>query len=197
MMIPGFERFQDVWRQPYAPILPWVGFVLSLCVVSYGIHSFVLGAAEQEKVRLESEWVKARHQLTRHKEAKKAKMDLQRVWAVLPLFRDFAPLALGVTEEAKRDQVTLPALSYKTEKTAVPDATKAVLQGTVTGRYEDLRRFLYNLESAEELLFIEDLNLVRSGNVQDQLLTFNIRISTYLRGEHLQAPAPDCYESNQ
>lgn len=42
MMIPGFERFQDVWRQPYAPILPWVGFVLSLCVVSYGIHSFVL-----------------------------------------------------------------------------------------------------------------------------------------------------------
>ncbi|MDR4472703.1 MAG: type II secretion system protein M [Nitrospira sp.] len=133
--------------------------------------------------------MKARQQLNRHKEAKKAKADLQRVWAVLPLFRDFAPLALGVTEEAKRDQVTLPALSYKTEKTSVPDASKAVLQGTVTGRYEDLRRFLYNLESAEELLFIEDLNLVRSGNVQDQQLTFNIRISTYLRGEHLQSPA--------
>ena len=69
-------------------------------------------------------------------------------------------------------------------------AQVGVLQGTVTGRYEDLRRFLYNLESAEELLFIEDLNLVRSGNVQDQQLTFNIRISTYLRGEHLQPPKP-------
>ena len=65
-----------------------------------------------------------------------------------------------------------------------------MLQGTVTGRYEDLRRFLYNLESAQELLFIEDLNLVRSGNIQDQQLTFNIRISTYLRGEHLQSPTP-------
>ena len=57
-------------------------------------------------------------------------------------------------------------------------------------RAEDLRRFLYNLESAQELLFIEDLNLVRSGNIQDQQLTFNIKISTYLRGEHLQSPTP-------
>jgi hypothetical protein len=31
------------------------------------------------------------------------------------------------------------------------------------------------------------LNLVRSGNVQDQQLTFNIRISTYLRGQQLQS----------
>jgi Tfp pilus assembly protein PilO len=190
MMIPGFDRLQQTMRQPYAPILPWVAFVAGLGVLGYGIHTLVLGAAEQEQQRLQTEWVKARQQLSRHKDAKKAKADLQRVWAVLPLYRDFAPLALGVTEEAKRDQVTLPALSYKTEKTSVPDATKAVLQGTVTGRYEDLRRFLHNLESAEELLFIEDLNLVRSGNVQDQQLTFNIRISTYLRGEHLQSPTP-------
>ncbi|MCC2643678.1 MAG: uncharacterized protein K0S45_4091 [Nitrospira sp.] len=190
MMLPGIDRFQQALRQPYAPILPWVAFVGTLIVLSYGIHALVLGAAEQEQVRLDTEWVKARQQLSRHKEAKKAKADLQRVWSVLPLFRDFAPLALGVTEEAKRDGVTLPALSYKTEKTGVPDATKAVLQGTVTGHYEDLRRFLYNLESAEELLFIEDLNLIRSGNVQDQQLTFNIRISTYLRGEHIQSPVP-------
>lgn len=190
MMFPGLDRLQLTWRQPYAPILPWVAFVATLIVLSYGLHALVLGAAQQEQVRLEADWVKARQQLSRHKDAKKAKADLQRVWAVLPLFRDFAPLALGVTEEAKRDQVTLPALSYRTEKTAVSDATKAILQGTVTGRYEDLRRFLYNLESAEELLFIEDLNLVRSGNVQDQQLTFNIRISTYLRGEHLQPPKP-------
>ena len=40
----------------------------------------VLGAAEQEQVRLEADWLKARQQLNRHKEAKKAKADLQRVW---------------------------------------------------------------------------------------------------------------------
>ncbi|HVG01293.1 MAG TPA: type 4a pilus biogenesis protein PilO [Nitrospira sp.] len=191
MTLPGVDRFQQAFRQPYAPILPWIAFVTALMVLSYGLHALVLGTAEQERGRLEGEWVKARQQLNRHKEAKKAKADLKRVWAVLPLYRDFAPLALGVTEEAKRDQVTLPALSYKTEKTGVPNATKAVLQGTVSGHYEDLRRFLYNLESAEELLFIEDLNLIRSGNVQDQQLTFNIRISTYLRGEHIPSQSPN------
>ena len=120
MTFPGPERFQQAFRQPYAPILPWVAFVATLLLLSYGIHTWVLGTAEQERSRLEGEWVKARQQLSRHKDAKKAKADLKRVWAVLPLFRDFAPLALGVTEEAKRDQVTLPALSYKTEKTGVP-----------------------------------------------------------------------------
>ena len=116
MMFPGLERLQQALRQPYAPLLPWVAFVATLVAVSYGVHALVLGTAQQEQTRLEAEWLKARQQLSRHKEAKKAKADLKRVWAVLPLFRDFAPLALGVTEEAKRDQVTLPALSYKNRK---------------------------------------------------------------------------------
>ena len=79
MMFPGLDRLQHALRQPYAPILPWVAFVATLFVLSYGIHALVLGAAEQEQVRLEAESVKARQQLSRHKEAKKAKADLQRV----------------------------------------------------------------------------------------------------------------------
>jgi Tfp pilus assembly protein PilO len=63
------------------------------------------------------------------------------------------------------------------------NTSKGVLQGTMTGRYEELRRFLYDLETAEELVYIEDLELVPSGAQQDQTLTFNIKIATYLRGE--------------
>jgi hypothetical protein len=39
------------------------------------------------------------------------------------------------------------------------------------------------VETAEELVYIEDLELVPSGNLQDHTLTFNIKIATYLRGE--------------
>jgi Tfp pilus assembly protein PilO len=53
----------------------------------------------------------------------------------------------------------------------------------MTGRYEDLRRFLYDVETAEELVYIEDLELVRSDTHQSQMLTFDIKIATYLRGE--------------
>jgi Tfp pilus assembly protein PilO len=101
----------------------------------------------------------------------------------LPVERDFAPLALGITEEAKRNRVILPALSYKTESTPVANTSKGVLQGTMTGRYEDLRRFLYDVETAEELVYIEDLELVHSDSQQDKTLTFNIKIATYLRGD--------------
>ena len=105
---------------------------------------------------------------------------MAQVWAALPEERDFAPLALGITEEAKQNRVTLPALSYKTESTPVRNTSKGVLQGTMSGRYEDLRRFLYDIETADELVYIEDLDLVLSATQQDRL-TFNIKIVTYLR----------------
>jgi Tfp pilus assembly protein PilO len=79
--------------------------------------------------------------------------------------------------------VVLPALSYKTEPTSLANTSKGVLQGTMTGRYEDLRRFLYDVETAEELVYIEDVELVRSEAQQGQTLTFNIKIATYLRSE--------------
>jgi Tfp pilus assembly protein PilO len=180
------SRLHDYLHKPYAPLFPSVGLAALLLLAAYLLHAAVLEPADRERQQLQAAWVSARLQLARHKEAVKTKEDLRQVWAVFPLVRDFAPLALGVTEEAKRDRITLPALSYKTERTAIPDATKAILQGTVTGRYEDLRKFLYNLETAQELLFIEDLNLVRSGNAQDPTLTFNIRIATYLRGDPAQ-----------
>jgi Tfp pilus assembly protein PilO len=53
----------------------------------------------------------------------------------------------------------------------------------MTGRYEDLRRFLHDLETAEELVYIEDLELARPDDQQSQTLTFDITIATYLRSE--------------
>ncbi|MEK6633518.1 MAG: type 4a pilus biogenesis protein PilO, partial [Nitrospirota bacterium] len=135
------------------------------------------------------EWGAARQILAQHREARKARKDVSQVWASLPVERDFAPLALGITDEAKHDHVTLPALSYKTEATTVVNTSKGVLQGAMTGRYEDLRRFIYDLETAEELLFIEDLELASYSYPREQQLTFNIKIATYLRGESVKPAA--------
>lgn len=197
MSAPRSIRFDELMRRPFAPLFPVLALAFLSMMVALLAHAFVLEPTDRERQEVQRAWIAARLQLARHKDALKTKEDLRQVWAVFPLVRDFAPLALGVTEEAKRDRITLPALSYKTEKTDIPDATKAVLQGTVTGQYEDLRRFLYNLETAQELLFIEDLNLVRSGNVQDSTLTFNIRIATYLRGEPSQTIKVDAGAGSQ
>lgn len=177
------DRLSFLLQQPFAPLLPWAGIALGLVFILSLVQRVGVTGAESKRERLEQEWTSTRQLLMRHREARKAKQDLSQVWAVLPAERDFSPLALGISEEAKRDRVTLPALSYKTEPTLVPNTSKGLLQGSMSGRYEDLRRFIYDLETAEELLFIEDLQLTRSGNAQDQTLTFNIKIATYLRAE--------------
>ena len=170
-------------RKPYGTLIPWLVLVLLLAGILSVVHTLGVDGAEQSRTKLELELNRARQEFTHHKEAQKARKDLAQVWSVLPVERDFAPLALGITEEAKRDRVILPALSYKTEPTPVANMSRGVLEGTMTGRYEDLRRFLYDVETAEELVYIEDLELVRSEAPRDQTLTFDIKIATYLRGE--------------
>ncbi len=177
------ERLLLVLRHPIAPLLPLAGVVLCLLMILYFVHDLGAAGAQAKRERLEQEWGAMRQLLINHREARKVRKDLNQVWAVLPAERDFAPLALGISEEAKRDRVTLPALSYKTEPTLVTNTSKGLLQGSMSGRYEDLRRFIYDLETAEELLFIEDLELTRSGSGQDPTLTFNIKIATYLRAD--------------
>lgn len=179
-----------LWQHPFAPLLPWVGVALSLLLMLLLVQDLGVKGAQASRERLENEWAATRQALVYHREARKAKMDLSRVWAVLPAERDFTPLALGISDEAKRAQVTLPALSYKTEPTLVANTSKGLLQGPMTGQYEDLRRFIYGLETAEELLFIEDLELTRAGGARDVLLTFNIRIATYLRGDTGESGLP-------
>ena len=169
-------------RKPYGVLIRPAGMVCLLLAVLWTVNSLGLQSAEQRHAQLSAQWAQARKELQQHQAARRAKQDLAQVWAALPEERDFAPLALGITEEAKQNHVTLPALSYKTESTPVANTSKGVLQGTMSGRYEDLRRFLYDIETADELVYIEDVDLVPSAAQHDHL-TFNIKIVTYLRGE--------------
>lgn len=184
------DRLLFLWQHPFAPLLPWAGIALGLLFVLFLVRNLGVAGAQVSRERLENEWAASRQSLIYHREAKKAKQDLSRVWAVLPAERDFTPLALGIADEAKRDGVTLSALSYNTEPTLVVNTSKGLLQGLMTGHYEDLRWFIYGLETTKKLLFIENLELAQSGGTQDALLTFNIRITTYLRGDTGESSLP-------
>jgi len=177
-------------RKPYGPLIPWIGLALALLSILWLARSLGVESAEQSLAKLEGDWIQIRKAHQFHLEAQRARKDLAQVWAALPDERDFAPLALGITDEAKRNRVILPALSYKTEATPVSNISRGILQGTMTGKYEDLRRFLYDIETAEELVYIEDVDLVRSAERQGQLLTFNIKIATYLKGNSGPSAAP-------
>ncbi len=183
------EMIARLLKQPYATLLPLMVLVGLLSLLFLGLHLFIVVPAQDQLTQLQTDWRAARQRLAQHMDAKRIRSDLAQVMAIFPEKRDFAPLALGITDEAKRNRVSLPALTYKVEKSEVGLAGKAVFQGSVTGRYEDLRRFIHHLETAEELLFIEDLNVVGSPGKQSESVTCTIRIVTYLRGELDEAPA--------
>ncbi len=183
------QRILQWLREPIAPLIPWAGLALLLLAGWVVVEKVALEGAERQRHGLEKEWAAARHTLAHHREGRALRKDLSRVWAMLPSESDFAPLALGISEEAKKDRIALPALSSKTEPTAVAHVHKGVLQGSMSGKYEDLRRFIYDLETAEEPLFIEDLELAKAPGPQSQSPTFNIKIATYLRGDATPLPS--------
>lgn len=176
-------RLVVVLQHPFAPLIPWASVVVALLGMLFLVRDVGVAGVLSTRERLEKDWVATRESLRQHREARKAQKDLGQVWALLPAERDFAPLALGISEEAKRERVTMPALSYRTEPTFVAGMSKGLLRGPMSGRYEDLRRFIHHLETADELLFIEDLELSRSGDPYDDTITFNVKIVTYLRGD--------------
>lgn len=181
----------DSLPKPYLPLVPWAAAAALLSVALAGVHALMAVPAQARLAALEADWAAARSALAQRLEAKQARKDLARVLTVLPGQRDFARLPLAISDVAKRDGVKLPSLSYALEKPGENLATKAVLQGVVAGRYEDLRRFIYHMEASDGLLlFVEDLSVERSsdlkGEQKGRRITVNIRLATYIREENRQ-----------
>jgi Tfp pilus assembly protein PilO len=185
---------RQIMSSPYARLLP-SGAVAGLCCVTWlAGHLLILEPLQQRQAQLETEWSVARQQLAHRLEAKRTIKDLAQFLALLPSSRDFSQLPLAMSEEAKRDNVTLSGLSYTLDKADQLPAVKVAFKGPVTGRYEDLRRFIYHLEASDRLLFIEDLDVGQSATGEKDLkrremMTFTLQISTYIRQGLAPAPA--------
>jgi Tfp pilus assembly protein PilO len=177
----------------YLPLIPWL-VLAAVCGVAWAAtRLLLLGPAEDHLSRVEAERVAVRHQVSRRQQAKETVKDLTRLLALLPTQRDFAELPQTISEQASHSGVILPSLTYSLEKPEGP-ARKALLKGPVTGRYEDLRRFIYNLESGNRLVFIEDLDVTRSVKSERdfqarEAITFRLQMSTYVRKNPASLPA--------
>ena len=170
----------------YIPLVPWLILAVIFGMAWTGMHFFVLRPAEEHLFRTEADRNAVRQQIIRRQDAKETAQDMSRLLALLPTPRDFAQLPLTISEEANHKGVMLPSLSYTLEKSGQELATKATFKGPVTGRYEDLRRFIYGLETSSWLVFIEDLDVGRSGKSEKEsqyrdVITVNLRMATYVR----------------
>ncbi|MFO0773282.1 MAG: type 4a pilus biogenesis protein PilO [Nitrospiraceae bacterium] len=167
--------------QPYAIVVPWASVMIAVGLLWAALHLLVLDHARADRAALEQQRTALRAQVNHAMDVRQARVDMARVLNMLPAQRDFAPLALGLTEQAKAHRLHVPGLTYHLEKTDVPTVYRAVLEGTATGRYEDLRRYIQHLETADELVVIEHLDVDRARN-QSDTMTIHLKVATYLRG---------------
>ena len=187
---------RQVMASPYVALLP-SAIVASLFGGAWlAGHLLILQPIQLRQAQLDTEWTAARQHLAQRLEAKQTIKDLEQLLALLPSSRDFSQLPLAMSEEAKRDNVTLAGLSYTLDKGDQLPAVKVTFKGPVTGRYEDLRRFIYHLEASDRLMFIEDLDVGQSATSEKDLkrremMTFTLQISTYIRQGAGAAPTGD------
>ena len=183
--------FLRLFSKPHAALIPWLGIAGGLCVVLAAAHLLLALPAQQRVRQSEADLSGIRQRLAQHVEAAKARKDVAKFLGTLPATRDFAQLPLALAQEAQRNNVAMPDVSYTLDKTSDGVATRAVLQGEVTGRYEDLRRFIHHLESSDRLLFIENLEVGSSAKSNDRKnakITVKLKIATYVaHGEDARA----------
>lgn len=169
-------------RTPYAPLLPWIALAGFLGAAFAAVHVLVLAPAQAGLDRQEAAWRAARERAAQRLEAREARKNLTTVLNALPTHRDFVQLPFAISQVAKKDRVTVPSLSSSLEKAETDLFTKAVLRGAVTGRYEDLRRFIHHLERTEGFLFIENLDVGRQSDSKGGTVTINVTVRTSIRG---------------
>jgi len=191
-MTLGVPIWRRLRRQPYGPLILWMAVAGVLGAGLVGVHLFVVGPAQDRLAQAEAAWMAARQRIAQRLGAEEARKQVTVILNAVPGHRDFAQLPLALSEVARRDRVAMPDISYALEKTTAAGFTKAVLRGSVSGRYEDLRRFIHHLETADSFLFIEDLNVSRDGTRKGEIITFHITLSTYIREgpvQHVSARA--------
>jgi len=191
-MIRGLPIFRRVRRTPYGPLILWMAVAGVLGAALVVVRLLVVAPAQDWFAQAEAEWMASRQRVAQRLEAKQARKNLTVILNALPGHRDFAQLPLAISEVARRDRVSIPDLSYALEKLQAGGFTKALLRGSVSGRYEDLRRFIHHLETADGFLFIEDLNVSRRSTKKGEAVAFQITLSTYIRegpGQRVSAHA--------
>ena len=191
-MIPGVPIIRRLRRKPYAALILWMAVAGVLGAALLMVRLLVVAPAQDRFAQAEAAWTAARQRVAQRLDAKQARKDLTVILNALPGQRDFAQLPLAISEVARRDRVSIPDLSYALEKPQAGGFTKALLRGSVSGRYEDLRGFIHHLETADGFLFIEDLNVSRQGTRKGEIVTFQITVSTYIRdgpGQRVSSPA--------
>lgn len=173
----------------FTPLVVVMGLSISLAVGVYwsSVDHARTRLASAEAVYQAARQLNVRMEETRRiqERAKSVQAELEGIWGTLPTEKDFATLALTVSELGRADGVTIPGMRYALKAEKGPAvAVEATLTFQAIGAYPDIYRFIHHLEHHSTYMVIDALNVQRVEqslkSAPNQVL-FNVILKTFLR----------------
>lgn len=135
------------------------------------------------------EYLSLRTNLNQKIQFKRARKDMEEFYKALQPKSDFTKIINFISNSVKRNGLSMPAITYQQEKleegkkAASKDKPyeKTLLTFSVHGRYEGIRRLIYEIESSQYFLIIEDMDLQKKQDKAQNLITLQIKVAAYTR----------------
>jgi len=179
-------------RTVLLPLL--VAFVVNVGVLLLGVLPLRQGVkgAESDAInaRVNLAGVRAAEKGAKQAQAGKERADqeMKKFYAeILPRNFDAAAnlIAFWPIKIAQQSRVKWSSGTTQTKPLQEPsNLVKVSSKATFTGEYADIRRFLYEIETAEQFVIIESVELSQSGSAQSSsVLEVSLEIATYYVNE--------------
>ncbi len=187
----------DLPRQAWMVLRP-LGMATALIVAAAAASYWYLLVPAEERLHMtqmayqaeRNQHAKLRWERKHQEEVLQLQRELEEVWTVLPEQKEFASMAVAISNLAGSERVSIPGMTYSHDKAEQGLPAKASLTFTATGRYKAIYRFIHRLERTEPYLVIEQLDAAQASSSREKgtpSVRFNIRVTTFLKPDPLQA----------
>lgn len=110
--------------------------------------------------------------------------DYARFRALLPSLRNFSDLIGDLYTLAEQCNLEISQIGYKQKELTETALLAYALNFSLTGTYDELKRFIYGLEESKRLVVIEQMTLSAvKGEEDTALVSLNLNLTTYFGTE--------------
>lgn len=165
---------------------PWL-IVIGLLLLLNFIAMVGIGFFQQPELNHKKELVTERRKsldAMNHGDAnsvyRNGKKDLEKLQAVIPSKREFAPLLAEIIDSASECHVSSDSLTYNPEFLKDRNLLVYHIALSVSGRYAAIRCFLYKMQTRKELVVIDSISL-QSEDPYVEKVSMDLTLTAYLR----------------
>lgn len=176
-----------VWST-HRVILLGLASLLGINILLFSLLYFVvapkLSQSERELSDLQQQLRKSDTLASPQQAYEQGKKDYERFNLLLPSLRDFSELIGDLYTLATNCNLEISQIGYTQKELPEADILTYTLKFSLTGTYDELKRFIYGLEESKRLVVIEAMTLnAAQGEEGEALVNLNLNLTTYFGTE--------------